>query len=193
MWLKPWYAAIQMEAMEQYFHVVRVLCYTFVAEQLPGLQPTATGKKATVYFARKPTCARCQFNFSLPKHIFFKFFVACSDLVFFLFFLLLFLCNFLNNKTTVTSNVVEFSIARQIKNNLQHINQEQVMIDQFAPLGCTQDKIFLAHAGCSSSFNFSSEMISSVGSPSNSASSCIESCRVSDLRERDGFPKQNEI
>ena len=150
-------------------------------------------KKATVYFARKSTCARCQFNFSLPKHIFFKFFVACSDLVVFLFFLLLFLCNFLNNKATVTSNVVEFSIARQIKNNLQHISQEQVMIDQFAPLGCRQDKIFLAHAGCSSSFNFSSEMISSVGSPSNSASSCIESCRVTDLRERDGFPKQNEI
>jgi len=88
------------------------------------------------------------------------------------------------NKATVRSNAVEFQQVITFKNSVWQINQEQVKIDKFIPLGCTQDSIFLAHAGCSSSFNFSSEMSSNVGSPSNSASSCIESCRVTGLRVR---------
>ena len=49
------------------------------------------------------------------------------------------------------------------------------------------DNIFLAQAGLSISWAFSSDISSSVGSPSNSASSRIEFGKDTDLRLRKQF------
>ena len=116
-WLKNWCVTIQMKAIELYFRVERAKYCTLyfcgpetTRASTHGNRISWPVKKVTVHFARQPTCARCQFSFSFPKHIFVKFFVACPHLVFFVFFffLLLFIHSYYNNKALITSNAVEF-------------------------------------------------------------------------------------